>query len=260
MKYTLITGASSGIGLELAHVFARHQHNLILVARSTQKLEELKIEIERKYKTVAHVVGIDLSINNSADDLYKIISEKNLDVDILVNNAGFGDHGLFSETSLKRAEEMILLNTLTLTKLTHLFLPSMLKNKYGRIMNVSSIAAFQSGPLMAVYYATKAFVLSFSEGLYEELNGTGVTTTALCPGPTASGFQSVANITDINLFDKLSIPTSQEVAEYGYKSLMDQKAIAVHGFVNSLMVFSNRISPRWAVRKVVKYLQQKRLS
>lgn len=261
MYYTLLTGASSGIGFELAHEFAKHKHNLILVARSTQKLEELKTAIEAQYEVVAEVISLDLSRPDSADQLYKIVKEKNMQVDILVNNAGFGDHGLFVDSQLSRNEDMIVLNTLTLTKLTHLFAQDMLKCKSGRILNVASIASFQPGPLMTVYYATKAFVLSFSEGLFEELKGTGVTVTALCPGPTRSGFMAAAGIDlkDVGVLDKINIPTSQEVAKYGYKELMNGKAIAVHGAMNSLMAMSSGFFPRSLVRKTVMKLQQKRL-
>lgn len=259
MYYTLLTGASSGIGYELAQEFAKHKHHLILVARSTQKLEELKSEIEKKYEVVAEVISLDLSQPESADQLYKIVQEKNLKVDILVNNAGFGEHGLFVSSKLNRNEDMIVLNILTLTKLTHLFVQDMLKCKRGRILNVASTAAFQPGPLMTVYYATKSYVLSFSEGLYEELKGTGVTVTALCPGPTLSGFQAVAGMEDIELFKIIKIPTSQEVAEYGYKALMNGTVVAVHGVLNSVLAASNGFLPRSLVRKMVMKLQQKRL-
>ena len=259
MYYTLLTGASSGIGFELAHEFAKHKHNLILVARSTQKLEELKTAIENKYEVVAEVISLDLSLPDSADRLYKLVQEKNLKVNILVNNAGFGEHGLFTNSKLDRNEDMIVLNTLTLTKLTHLFMQDMLKNKDGRILNVASTASFQPGPLMTVYYATKAFVLSFSEGLYEELRGTGVTVTALCPGPTTSGFQVEAGIEDIKLLKLIKIPTSQDVAEYGYKALMNGTAVAVHGAMNSLLAMASGFLPRSLSRKIVMKLQQKRL-
>ncbi len=259
MDYTLLTGASSGIGFELAYEFAMNKHPLILVARSTGKLTELKTELENKYKIKVEVISLDLSRPNSADQLYKIVKEKNLKVDILVNNAGFGDHGLFADTDLSRNEDMIVLNILTLTKLTHLFLPDMLKSGRGRILNVASTAAFQPGPLMSVYYATKAYVLSFSEGLYEELQGTGVTVTALCPGPTTSGFQAVANIQDIKLLKILHIPTSKQVAQYGYKTLMSGKAVAVHGLMNYILTVGNSFMPRAIVRNAVMRLQQKRL-
>ena len=259
MSYTLLTGASSGIGFELASVFASHNHNLILVARSADKLNQLKSEIEKSKSVKVEVVAMDLSQPDSAEKLFAAVQSKNLTVDILVNNAGFGDHGLFVDSKIERNQEMIDLNILTLTKLTHLFLPNMVKNKNGKIMNVASTAAFQPGPLMSVYYATKAYVLFFSEGLHEELRGTGVTVTALCPGATASGFQAAANLSNVALLDTLKIPTSKEVADYGYQALMDEKVVAIHGFLNSLFAFSVRLTPRSIVRKIAMKLQEKRL-
>jgi short-subunit dehydrogenase len=259
MNYTLITGASSGIGLELARVFAANNHNLILVARSTDKLEELKTEIEKNSEVVAEVISADLSTPDSADKLFETIKSKNLHVDILVNNAGFGDHGNFLKSEPKRNDDMIVLNILTLTKLTRLFLPEMVNNKYGKILNVASTAAFQPGPLMSVYYATKAFVLSFSEGLHEELIDTGVTVTALCPGPTESNFMKVANASDMKLLSTMSIPTSRDVAEYGYKALMNEEVVAVHGVLNTILSKTTNVVPRFLLRKVVKRLQSKRI-
>lgn len=259
MNYTLITGASSGIGLELARVFAANNHNLILVARSTDKLEALKTEIEQKSEVVAEVISADLSKPESAEILFETIKNKNMHVDILVNNAGFGDHGLFLNSVSKRNDDMITLNILTLTKLTRLFLPSMVSNKYGKILNVASTAAFQAGPLMGVYYATKAYVLSFSEALHEELTGTGVTVTALCPGPTESNFMSAANAADVPLLDSMSIPTSKDVAEYGYKALMNEEVVAVHGILNGVLAKGTSFVPRFLLRKVVKRLQSKRM-
>jgi short-subunit dehydrogenase len=259
MNYTLITGASSGIGLELARVFAANNHNLILVARSTDKLEALKTEIEKNSEVVAEVISADLSLPDSAEKLFEIIKNKNMMVDILVNNAGFGDHGQFVKSEIKRNDDMILLNVLTLTKLTRLFLTEMVANKYGKILNVASTAAFQAGPLMSVYYATKAYVLSFSEGLSEELLNTGVTVTALCPGPTESNFMKVANASDMKLLDSVSIPTSKDVAEYGYKALMNEEVVAVHGMLNGFMAKGTSFVPRFLLRKVVKRLQSKRI-
>jgi uncharacterized protein len=258
MSYTLITGASSGIGYELAHVFARNNHNLILVARSKEKLEDLKSEIEKKYSVTAQVITLDLSKQNSAEDLFEKVQINNLNVDILVNNAGFGDHGLFLNEDKSKIEEMILLNILTLTKLTKLFLPLMTEKKYGKILNVASTAAFQPGPLMSVYYATKAYVLSFTEGLYEELKGTGVSATAVCPGPTISGFQDAANMKDMALLNTMKLPTSKDVAEFSYTSLMNKKAVAIHGFVNSMMAHTTGFVPRSLMRKLVMKLQEKR--
>ena len=258
MNYTLITGASSGIGYELASVFAKNNHNLILVARSTEKLESLKKEIEKNFSVVAEVITLDLAKQNSADELFAIVNKKNLNVDILVNNAGFGDHSLFFIQNKKKIEEMVLLNVLTLTMLTKLFLPKMIDNKYGKILNVASTAAFQPGPLMSVYYASKAYVLSFTEGLYEELKGTGVSVTALCPGPTESGFMSAANISQIALMETFKLPTSKDVAQFGYIALINNKAVAVHGFMNTLVAKSTSFVPRSLLRKMVMKLQEKR--
>ncbi len=258
MNYTLITGASSGIGFELANVFAKNNHQLILVARSTSKLESLKIEIERKFQVIAEVISMDLSKQNSAEELFSLVKKKNLSVDILVNNAGFGDHAFFLNEDATKIEEMILLNILTLTKLTKLFLPDMVANKYGKILNVASTAAFQPGPLMSVYYATKAYVLSFSEGLYEETKGSGVSITALCPGPTESGFQEVANFSNVALMKAIKLPTSKDVAVFGYQALMSDKAVAVHGFMNSVIAKATSFVPRSILRKLVMKLQKKR--
>ncbi|MCC2678088.1 MAG: short-chain dehydrogenase/reductase [Pseudobdellovibrio sp.] len=259
MTYTLLTGASSGIGYELAQVFAAHGHNLILVARSEQKLKELKIQLEKEFTlSKSEVVALDLSKPDSAEKLFEITESKGWTVDILVNNAGFGDHGAFVKSDLKKNQEMIDLNILTLTKLCHLYLPKMIQNRNGKILNVASTASFQPGPLMSVYYATKAYVLHFTEGLHEELQGTGVTAMALCPGATASGFQAAANLSNVALLDTLKIPTSKDVAEYAYVALKKNKVVAIHGKLNWLFAVSAGFLPRAIVRKVAKKLQEKR--
>lgn len=260
MKYTLITGASSGIGYELASVFAKNNHNLILVARTTSKLESLKTEIEKNFQVVAEIITLDLSNQNSAEELFAAVNKKKLEVDILVNNAGFGDHGMFLTADAKKIEEMILLNILTLTKLTKLFLPKMVESKYGKILNVASTAAFQPGPLMSVYYATKAYVLSFSEGLYEEMRSSGVCITALCPGPTVSGFHEAANLSNVALMEIIKLPTSKDVAEFGYAALMNNKAVAIHGFMNSVVAKTTSFIPRMLLRKLVMKMQEKRIT
>lgn len=259
-RYTLITGASSGIGYELARVFARNHHSLILTARSLDKMKILKKELEDTYAVSVEVIAEDLSVAGSAQKLYDQITSKNLEVDILVNNAGFGDHGVFLKAQTHKITEMIHLNITSLTELTKLFLPEMVKNKFGKILNVASTAAFQPGPLMSVYYATKAYVLFFSEGLYEELKGTGVSVTALCPGPTSSGFQAAAQIKNIAIFEKMNIPTSQNVAEYGYKAMKNNEVVAVHGFMNKLFSTTVGLFPRSLVRKLVMKLQQSKVS
>jgi short-subunit dehydrogenase len=261
MDYALLTGASSGIGYEMAQVFAANGHNLILVARSEQKLNELKAQLEQEFKLIkAEVVALDLSNPDSAEQLHKITEERKWNVNILINNAGFGDHGEFVTSDMKKNQEMINLNILTLTKLCHLYLKNMLKLRNGKILNVASTASFQPGPLMTVYYATKAYVLHFSEGLHEELIGTGVTVTALCPGATASGFQAAANLSNVALLDTLKIPSSQEVAEYAYRAMKDNKVVAIHGKLNWIFAVSAGFMPRIFVRKLAKKLQEKRLS
>lgn len=258
MAYALITGASSGIGWELAHIFASQKQNVILVARSEEKLHQLKEELESKYKIKAQVLVSDLAKPEASQILFKVITSQGWNVSVLVNNAGFGHHSEFAKTEWGKQRDMIQVNITALTELTHLFLPAMIQNKNGKILNVASTAAFQPGPLMSVYYATKAYVLSFSEGLFEELRGTGVTVTALCPGPTQSGFQVAANMNDVALFDSAPLPSSKDVAIYGYHTLMQGKPVAIHGAVNKMLASSVRFVPRAMTRKLVKKLQEKR--
>lgn len=258
MKNTaLITGASSGIGLELAKVHASKGGDLVLVARNGKKLEDLKKELESAYKISVCNIVKDLSVRNSAQEVYDELKQKNIRVDILINNAGFGDFGLFFETDWNKEEQMINLNITCLTHFTKLFLKDMVTNRSGRIMNVASTAAFQSGPTMAVYYATKAYVLSFSEAIDNELRDKGITVTALCPGATESGFQEAAAMQDSKLVKGRKLPTSKAVAEYGYKAMLKGKTIAIHGLVNSIMANSVRFLPRAMVVKVTRSIQDK---
>ena len=256
-KTALITGASSGIGFELAIAFAAQHENLILIARSEAKLEEMAKDISSKFSVKVNTFVIDLSEINSAQKVFDFCQENNLHVDYLVNNAGFGDFGLFAQSNWGKQVQMINLNITTLTHLTHLFLPSMIKNKFGKIMNVSSTAAFQPGPTMSVYYATKAFVLHFSEAIANELEGSGVTVTALCPGATESGFQSAAAMEESKLVKGKKLPSSAEVAAYGYKAMMEGKKVAIHGIMNYLMANAVRFSPRNMVLKMVRMIQDK---
>jgi short-subunit dehydrogenase len=256
--HTLITGASSGIGLELAKVCARHKENLVLVARSKSQLEQLAQELNKDFGVKVTVIPMDLSDPTSPQKLFDEVNERGLSINVIINNAGFGDHGAFAQADWRKQQDMIQLNIMALTHLTHLFLPKMISNNRGKILNVASTAAFQPGPLMAVYYATKAFVLSFSEALSEELKGTGVNVTALCPGPTTSGFQKTANMGDVPIFKLLTPPTSKAVAEYGYSALNKGEVVAVHGPLNRLVVQSLRITPRCMVIKMVRKLQEKR--
>lgn len=253
----LITGASLGIGRELARVFARQGHDLVLVARSRGRLEELKAELEPKYQIHASVLVSDLSVPGACGELFGKVRDLGLHVDYLVNNAGIGLHGPFQENELFREMEMIQINITALTELSKLFLPGMIREKRGGILNVASTAAFQPGPLMAVYYATKAYVLFLSEAMHEELRGSGVTVTTLCPGPTRSEFQERAGIGHVKLFTYAAM-APEPVAEAGYRGLMRGKSLVIPGFLNQLTAFSTRLSPRWLLPRIVRWLQEER--
>jgi short-subunit dehydrogenase len=257
MQTALITGASSGIGLELAKIHAQKGDNLVLVARSEEKLISLKNDLQNQHNIKASVFALDLTKPDSAHQLFDLTEKHNIKIDYLINNAGFGDFEEFSKSDLNKATQMIDLNIFSLTILTKLYLDGMLERKSGKIMQLASTASFQPGPLMAVYYATKHYVLAFSEAIAEELKGSGVTVTALCPGPTASGFQNAADLGDSKLVKGKKLPTSAEVADYGYKSMMNGKRVAIHGFQNKLMAFSIRFTPRSWVTALVKKLSEK---
>lgn len=252
MATALITWASSGIGRELAHIFAREWHDLILVARRWDLLEEIRVSQPDRH---IEIIELDLSRVGSAQKLYETVSSKDLIVDILVNNAGFWDYGYFHEGNLEKYTEMIGLNITTLTELSYLFGKDMVARKSGKILNVASTAAFQPGPLMSVYFATKHYVLAFSEGIAEEWSEYGVIVTALCPGPTESGFQKEAHATENKMFAK-KLPTSREVAEYGYTSLMKGKRVAIHGFMNRFLACIVRFTPRIVIVKIIKNMQK----
>ncbi len=256
-KTALITGASSGIGLELAKIHASKGDNLVLVARSTNKLEDLKKELEPKHGISVYIIGKDLSKLNSAAEVYDELKGQKIAIDYLINNAGFGDSGFFFDSNWEKQEQMINLNITTLTHFTRLFLKDMVERKNGKILNIASTASFQPGPTMAVYCATKSYVLSFSEAINNEVKDFGVTVTALCPGATTSGFQAAASLEGSNLFEGKKLPTSQEVARYGYKAMMKGKAVAIHGFMNSLMANSVRFTPRAIVVKIARMILEK---
>jgi short-subunit dehydrogenase len=257
MKTALITGASNGIGLELAKQFAENKINLVLVARNRIKLHEISNELSKTFNVKCFVIATDLSDYNNAEEIFKICKNENIQIDYLINNAGFGDYGFFHESDWKKQVEMINLNITSLTYLTHLFLPDMIQNKNGRILNVASIAAFLPGPLMSVYYATKAFVLSFSEALSNELKDKNITVTTLCPGPTESNFFKRADMVDSKFVKGRKLPSSTEVAIYGYNQMMKGKRIAIPGILNNLMIYISRFVPRGLVLKTVRIAQSK---
>lgn len=252
---TLITGASSGIGMELARVFAREGHDLFIIARREERLNDLKEEMESKHGVTVHVLPLDLSDRNAPQTLFDFTQKKNLTIDVLVNNAGVGDFGFFHESDWKWQETMINLNMKSLTHLTHLFLPKMIKLDSAYIMNVASNAAFQPGPLMSIYYATKHYVLAFSEAIANELKDTSVSVTALCPGPTKSGFQETASMEKSRLVNTMPLPDSRQVAEYGYKAMMKGKRVAVHGIINKIFAVAVRFLPKRLVTASVRFIQ-----
>ncbi len=250
----LITGASSGIGLELARRFAANGFDLVLVARRKDKLDELAQLLATNHAIKAHVIEADLAQVEASREIYDKVKALGTTIDILVNNAGFGARGPFAEIPLERELEMIAVNIVALTHLTRLFLPEMLARRRGRILNVASTAAFQPGPLMAVYYATKSYVLSLSEALHEETTGTGVTDTCLCPGPTTSEFAQTADMEKVMLF-KLGAMTASDVADIGTKAALSGKRLAVAGLRNQILAFSTRLTPRGLLLKIAKQLQ-----
>jgi uncharacterized protein len=253
----LITGASNGIWLELAKIHASKGDNLVLVARNKLKLDEIKATLEDQYKVNVYIIEKDLSIFNSAQAVYEETIKQNIQIDYLINNAGFGDFGMFNETDWNKEFQMIHLNITTLTQFTKLYLRDMIKRGNGKIMNIASTAAFQSGPTMAVYCATKAYVLSFSEAVNNEVSDQGVTITTLCPGPTESGFQAWARQEESALVKGKKLPTSKEVAEYGHTSMMKGKTVAIHGFMNWIMANSVRFTPRALLVKITRKILDK---
>lgn len=257
-KVALITGASSGIGMELAKIHASQGGDLVLVARSEDKLSRLKAELEKHYQVEVITITKDLSKKEAPQQIFDQLQQQSIQVEYLINNAGFGDYGFFHETNWEKEEQMIDLNMKSLTYLTKLFLPEMVKRRAGRIMNVASTAAFQPGPLMAIYYATKHYVLAFSEAIANEVKEYGVTVTTLCPGPTESGFQSAAAMEDSKLVNNVKMPSSAEVAQYAYQSMMKGKVVAIHGAANSIMAKSVGFLPRNLVTNMVRKLQSKK--
>ena len=250
-KTALITGASNGLGVEFAKIHAAKGDNLVLVARSKDKMNLLKAEIEKRHDVSVYVIGRDLSETGAPKTIYNELKTQKIHVDYLINNAGFGDFGLYEKSNWEKQLQMINLNITAVAYFTRLFLPDMIKNKYGKILNIASTASFQPGPTMSVYFASKAFVLSFSEAVANEVKGTGVTVTALCPGATATGFKTAASLDNSNLF-KGEIATSKSVAEYGYKAMMKGKTVVIHGLMNKIMAFSVRFAPRNVVTAIAK--------
>jgi short-subunit dehydrogenase len=243
--------------LELAKLFAHDGYGLVLVARDRVVLERVGEGLIRAYGIPLKIIGKDLSHPGAAEEILDEVGQASIHIDILVNNAGVGTYNVFAGTDLKAELAMMQLNMVSLTHLTKLFLKGMLVREKGKILNVASTAAFQPGPLMAVYYATKAYVLSFTEALATELNGTGITASALCPGPTHSGFQRRAGMEDSRLFD-WGVMDAGTVAAIGYRGLMKKKTVIIPGLMNRLMAFSVRFVPRSLLPRLVRVIQGRR--
>ena len=249
MGTALITGASAGLGAEYAKLFAADKHDLVLVARRRDRLEALARELQSAHGITARVMAADLAARDGASRVIEDVRRLGVEIEFLVNNAGFGTSGAFVELDLGRELEMVQVNVASLLTLTRGFLPGMVARRRGRVLNVGSTAGFPPGPFMAVYYASKAFVNSFTEALWYELRGTGVTATVSCPGATATEFAEVAGNSRSLLF-RLGAASPATVARQGYRAMMKGKPIVVHGLRNKLTVQSLRISPRAVARAV----------
>src|SRR6266851_35754 len=249
----LITGASGGIGYELAILFAKDHHNLVLVARSGDRLAQVADDLQRSFGVSVKTVALDLAVPDAPPLLFDQLQCEGIAVDILVNNAGYGKLGEFAAVPLEESLGQIHLNVTALTYLTKLFLGPMMERGSGKIMNVASTAGFQPGPLMAVYYATKAYVISFSEALANELNGSGVTVTCFCPGATDTGFQKRAESESSRLFKQLGPMDAKTVAHDGYRALMKGKGLVISGFRNWLLAESVRFAPRKLVTSISRW-------
>jgi uncharacterized protein len=252
----LITGASGGIGYELAKLFARDHHNLVLVARSADKLAQVANELQANGVTVK-TIALDLAAPPAPKFLFDQFQGERISIDILINNAGFGAYGEFAQMAEEEILGQIGLNITALTELTRLFLPAMIKRGKGRIMNVASTAGFQPGPLMAVYYATKAYVISFSEAIANELRKTGVTVTCFCPGATHTGFFKRAGTENSRLLKQFGAMSAEKVALDGYRAVMEGRTLAISGAHNWIVAQSTRFAPRKMVTAISRWVAEK---
>ena len=256
-KLALVTGAASGLGLEFSRLLAADSHDLILVDLYSEGLEGVRHDLESTFGISVEIQVADLGKPGAAEAIWAHIWER--EIDVLINNAGFGLYGFFAETEWQLEETMLHLHVLTLTRLTKLVLKNMLDNGSGRIMNVSSLAAFQPGPLMSVYYASKAYILSFSEAIANEVKGTGVTVTVLAPGWFKTNFQKTtalnSNVEESQA--KLHTDTAGKVARKAYNAMMAGKTVVVPGFNNRLMSLAPRFIPRNSMTSIIRKIQER---
>jgi short-subunit dehydrogenase len=256
MKTALITGASGGIGYELAKLFAHDHYNVVLIARSAAKLSQLADELQRQFGITAKAITLDLATPGAAKQLFDQLS--GTPIDVLVNNAAYGIFGEFAEQKPEDISGQIELNIAALSMLTRLFVPRMIERKSGKILNVASTAGFQAGPLMAVYYASKAYVISFSEAIANELKGSGVTVTCLCPGPTDTGFQDRAGVANSRLFKQFGPMSAKAVARDGYRAMMKGKTLTISGFKNRVLAETTRIAPRKLATAISRWVAEEK--
>ena len=254
-NYALITGATSGIGEQFANLLALEKYNLFLTGRREDKLKALKKELENKYGINVDYYALDLNEDKAAIKLYDEIKSREIEIDYLINNAGFGQYGPFGEEDLEIDLKMINLNNTVLVSLTYLFLKDMKKNKHGAILNVGSIASFFPGPYMSLYYATKAFVLSFSRALKEEVKDDGIVVSCLCPGPLKTSFAKVAGASDTLIFGKNNEDKVRKTAAYGLNLVKKQRAFVLYGLNNNLAVFVMHLIPSPFDTKIIKRVQ-----
>ncbi|WP_217639593.1 SDR family NAD(P)-dependent oxidoreductase [Algibacter pectinivorans] len=255
MKTALVTGAGSGLGYELTLLLAKDDYKLILVDIDARSLERCKFEIESKFNVPIITLVKDLSIPNIAQEIMLSLGKESIDV--LINNAGFGVYGSFSETDWERESAMLHLHIITTTHLTKLVLDGMIKRGSGKILNMASLAAFQPGPLMSIYYASKGYMLSFSEAIANELKGTGVTVTALCPGPTKTAFQKTVSANTSENKISFNMACAKEVALYGYQAMLKGKSYAIPGGFNKFLAALPRFIPRNTATSIVRKIQKK---
>lgn len=247
-----------GLGLALARVFARNGFHLVLVARSAQLLESAAGVLSQQFPIRVKTIIQDLTQPEGPEFVFQQVQQWGLEIDVLVNNAGFGEYGPAWEIPAGRESAMIQLNIQALIRLTRLFLPEMLRRRSGKILQMASTAGFQPGPGMAVYFATKAFVLHYSEALAVELQGSGVSVTVYCPGPTQTGFEAAAHLEASRLFHWLPVANAEAVANRAYHSVMQRKTVVIDGWWNRFLIFTERFFPRWFVRRVVAMFLGKR--
>jgi short-subunit dehydrogenase len=253
----LVTGSSAGIGREIARVLAARGYDLILTARRAKALEDLASELASSFGVTAHVLPIDLAEPTGPNRLAAEVAGKGIELDVLVNNAGFGDVGPFADADPAKLLAMIQVNVVAATELTRLIVPGMRQRGRGKILNVGSTAGFQPGPMMAVYYATKAYLNSLSQALANELAGTGISVTVLCPGPTESEFAAVSGMAGTRLVKSRRMMTGRSVAEAGVRGMLRGQPVVIPGMQNKLMVFGQRFLPRSWVVQIVRWLNER---